>query len=181
VESGNDFLIQLKRNRRHLHEQIEKYIANKVPYDQKLTKDKAKGREDFRTYECFDLEDFLYKDWKYLNTVVKVVRHGQRNKKSYNEVRYYVSNKKEKADTFAKGIRGHWAVENSLHREKDVVDKEDKNRISDFNMALNVSLLQTTSINIIRLNKIWSLKQGHEIYANKIKICKNLIYRPIRI
>lgn len=113
MESGNDFLIQLKRNRRHLHEQIEKYIANKVPYDQKITKDKAKGREDFRSYECFDLEGFQYQDWKYLNNVVRVVRQGKRNKKSYKEVRYYVSNKKEEADIFAKGIRGHWGVENS--------------------------------------------------------------------
>lgn len=181
MESGNDFVIQLKKNRLRLLEGINRYIIKKELTDSYSTLDRNRGRIDIRYYNTYDIAAFKYKDWEHLNCVVQVVRSGIRNKKPYEEVSLYISNKMYSAKIFAHGIRGHWGVENLIHREKDVVHNEDKNRIKDFQMAKNVSVLQTISLNLLRLVKSQTLLQGHEKYANRPSECKKLISKSLRI
>ncbi len=42
-----------------------------------------------------------------------------------NEIRWYISNLTEDAETFLYIIRSHWRIENSLHYVKDVAYQED--------------------------------------------------------
>ncbi|XNN30306.1 ISAs1 family transposase [Escherichia coli] len=50
-------------------------------------------------------------------------------KKSRNEVRYYISSADLTAEKFATAIRNHWHVENKLHWHLDVVMNEDDCKI----------------------------------------------------
>ena len=61
---------------------------------------------------------------------------------------------------YYKGIRGHWKIENSLHWVKDVVHKEDKNRIRTGNAPVNCSVISTIAINIHRKAGNWSITEG---------------------
>ena len=46
------------------------------------------------------------------------------------------------AQSFGTGIRNHWMIENLLHREKDVQQNEDHNKVRKKNLATIISLLQ---------------------------------------
>ena len=79
------------------------------------------------------------------------------------------------AKEFSKGIRGHWQIENNLHRTKDVFQNEDKNMIKNKRLAENVSMLQTVTINLIRRFGMSSVKMANEKYANRVKQSLSLI------
>jgi len=182
VESGNDYVIQLKNNRLKLKNVILDFISDKKSYSTHKTVDKAKGRLDIREYKVYDLKDCEYfGGWDYINSITIVHRHGIRKNKKYTHHAYYISNVLKKASEFEKGIRGHWSIENGLHRTKDVVQNEDKNYIKSMKLARNVSIMQSLVINIIRLFEGPSIKFANEKYANKIKPSFSLINRTLRI
>ena len=83
------------------------------------------------------------------------------------------------AKEFATGIRGHWQIENNLHRVKDVFQNEDKNVIKNIKLARNVSILQSVVINLFRRAGIKSIKMGNEKYANKVLESLLLINREL--
>lgn len=73
------------------------------------------------------------------------------------------------AEEACKGIRGHWGIENRLHRVKDVVQGEDKNRISQKNASINLSCCGTIAINLSRLNGYQSIKGGQVFFSGNIR------------
>jgi len=64
------------------------------------------------------------------------------------------------AEFFHRGIREHWGIENSLHWVKDVIHKEDKNRIRILNGPMNAAILSSIAINIHRKNGNHSITDG---------------------
>ena len=50
-------------------------------------------------------------------------------------------------------IRKHWNVENKLHWSLDVSFREDSNRSTNDNAALNLSILRKFALNILRNDK----------------------------
>ena len=63
------------------------------------------------------------------------------NKTTY-DVRFYISSIESNAELFLKSIRGHWAIENSLHWSLDLTFSEDKSRIRKDNAPENFALLR---------------------------------------
>jgi len=182
VESGNDYVIQLKNNCSKLKANILNIIEELEPKSKHQTKDTCRGRIDMREYEVFDLKEHEFSDgWKYINSVTRVFRYGKRSGKLYGTVAFYISSKVLSAKRISEGIRGHWKIENLLHREKDVVQNEDSNYIKQKTLAQNVSVLQTLAISVIRLFEGKSLKFANEKYANNIKPTFKLINRKLRI
>lgn len=47
-------------------------------------------------------------------------------------------------------VRGHWAIENSLHWTLDVVFKEDQSRLRKGHGAKNMAVVRHFAINIVR-------------------------------
>jgi predicted transposase YbfD/YdcC len=114
--------------------------------------------------------------WIGIERLIMVEREGFRDKKPYMKVHYYISSLKEnKAQEFAKGIRSHWGIENSLHWVKDVIQNEDRSRIKDGNIAGNLSIIKSTVINLFRLNGNQSIKMAIEKYCNRIPESVNLL------
>ncbi len=98
-------------------------------------------------------------------------RKTYRGNKLSVETAFYVSSlpPTTKASVFAKGIRGHWSIENSLHYTKDVTFNEDKSKITKGNSPQNMSIIRNITINILRENNYKNLKQATRLLADNIK------------
>lgn len=104
-----------------------------------------------------------------------VVHKGKPNKKQPREliitqsVSYRISDVELSAKEFAKGIRGHWGIENRIHWVKDVDFKEDGNQIKDDNGAVNMAIFTTISLNYLRQNINDSIKQSQILFGQNVK------------
>lgn len=182
MESGNDYVIQLKSNCSSLRSAIMSFIKDKEPASICTTIDKGRGRIDKRSYKVYCLKEIELKNgWNHIRSITVVERSGIRDKQPYNNSALYISSLLLHAKEISTGIRGHWTIENRLHRTKDVIQLEDKNYIKNKTLASNVSILQTLAISILRLNKIKSLKFGNEKYHNRVKESLALITKRLRI
>jgi predicted transposase YbfD/YdcC len=76
-----------------------------------------------------------------------------RNGKESCEVRYYILSKYLSARRFAKAVRHHWGIENSLHWQLDVTFQEDLCRIRKGNADANFSILRRTALSLLKHEK----------------------------
>ena len=56
-------------------------------------------------------------------------------------------------ERFAKVVRGHWEIENSLHCQLDVTFGEDQLRIRKGHADVNFSLLRYPALSLLKNNK----------------------------
>ena len=69
---------------------------------------------------------------------------------------------------YNKGIRSHWAIENSLHYVKDVTFYEDASRIRTGNAPTNFSIIRNIAINVLRRLNFRSLPQAIRMLSGNI-------------
>ena len=62
------------------------------------------------------------------------------------ETRYYISSAMMSAEPAAAIVRGHWAIENTLHWTLDVVFREDQSRLRKGNGAEEELLSQLLKV-----------------------------------
>ena len=168
MESRNDYVIQVKGNRKGLYEWIKHTILTCMPEEVDYTKEKSKGRLENR--ECYvykanpEMEGF-----ESCKTIIHIINYGERNKKKYKEHHYYISNKSTKnASYYLTGIRGHWSIENRCHWVKDAILKEDLSRVKGLELSENLSTLRHIVINLYRINNYQSIKKAIEKYTNRL-------------
>jgi predicted transposase YbfD/YdcC len=89
-------------------------------------------------------------DWLGLNAIVMVESRRETGAKIQNETRFYITSLKDIADRIATAIRGHWAIENSLHWVMDMVFRDDDCRIREGNAAANFVTLKHMAQNLAR-------------------------------
>ncbi len=65
----------------------------------------------------------------------------------------YISSLDENAKRLAGAIRGHWGIENKLHRVLDIAFREDGSRIRKDNGPENMAVLHHISLNLIEQEK----------------------------
>jgi predicted transposase YbfD/YdcC len=78
------------------------------------------------------------------------------NKKTRIETkneRFYISSAKETAEEFNNFIKGHWAIENKLHWNLDVIFKEDFALKRKGNSSQNFNLVTKTALAMIEAEK----------------------------
>ncbi len=115
VESGNHYIVCVKKNQKKLDETLQ-FVANThKPLSTSLQKERSHGRRVERQVSVFNTIDSLNTSWCGIKSLVRVERRGKRGNKQYHQVAYYISSLKEKAETFLQKIRGHWLIENQLH------------------------------------------------------------------
>lgn len=179
MESGNEYVLQVKGNQPKLFKAVKHTISTSTPADSHCKKEKNRGRKEQRSvYVYSDLDSPIYKDWIGLKKVIHVISEGIREGKEYKENRYYISSlDKEDAKLYNERIRGHWGIENRLHWVKDKTLAEDKSLVNDLDRSENMSIVRSVVINIYRLSRFDSIKYAIEAHSNKISDCLGLIYK----
>lgn len=69
------------------------------------------------------------------------------------QTRFFITSLESKAKLFAKAVRKHWGIENSLHWVLDVIFNEDYSRSRKDNSAHNLAVLRKIAINLIKAQK----------------------------
>lgn len=179
MESGNDYVIQVKGNQPNLLKAIKQKFDNTQSKIGCTALERKRGRIENRQVQILRVEsesDKIFKQWKGLQTIIHVKNYGHRKDTQYNKDHYYISSIKEKsAEYYAEGIRSHWGVENRLHWVKDVIMNEDKSRIITGQIAKNLSLIKSIVINLFRLNGSDSIQKAIESYCNRPRQAMTLV------
>jgi len=114
--------------------------------------DKGHGRLEHRLCEV-SASSTVYdlKDWKGLQSVIKITSTREIKNKKTVESRYYLSSLDSKeAKKIALAIRSHWGIENSLHHVLDVTFNQDKSRIMKDHAPENMSTVRKMTLNMIK-------------------------------
>lgn len=131
IKGGGDYLLAVKGNQPTLHDAVRTALAEltKKPLnEQTLSVEKAHGRIDGREYHVLPAGALAeqFPKWKSLKSIGVAISYRIENRgKISMEYRYYISSAELTPEQFASAVRGHWAIENSLHWVLDVVMNED--------------------------------------------------------
>ena len=88
--------------------------------------------------------------WKGLRTIGVAIRESRQGDKVTREVRYFICSIRVSVKRFARAVRGHWAIENTLHWCLDVTFREDESRLRDRHAANNLAWLKRFAISLLK-------------------------------
>lgn len=127
VDAGGDYLFIVKGNRQALDNDIALIFA-KPPvgahFDSTRRVEKQKGRIEKRELTATDALNG-YIDWPGVAKVCQIRRVTESKGRRVEEVRYAITSLSGNAEELLALVRGHWAIENRLHRVRDVTLGED--------------------------------------------------------
>jgi predicted transposase YbfD/YdcC len=164
VKQKADYLFSLKGNQETLHQDVQEYYegldfsspAGKdkhIQFHSVSTHDEKHGRIEDRDYAVSDDVGWLrerHPDWKTIRSI-GVVESSRESKGEISvERRYYISSMEADAEQFAKAVRAHWGIENSLHYVLDVAFGEDGSRLRKDNGPENMAILRKLALTVAR-------------------------------
>lgn len=160
LERGGDYLFALKGNRPLILKEVAAYFAD-PPVGETMayqTTDADHGRIETRIHAVTHNTDWLVSDRHYpgeprmpaLATLAKVDAIIARDGGTTRSTRYYLSSAKLTAEAFAKAVRAHWAIENSLHWVLDMTFDEDRARNRKDHGAENLAVIRKLALNVLR-------------------------------
>lgn len=154
-----DYVLSVKKNQPTLYERLDDLF---LEYGEQgfrgpglrrhATVEKSHGREERREYYVAAAPQDLRSKWKDVQSVGVVYRY-RKNVVSgtvHEETMYFISSLPPKVRTLAKHVRGHWAVENSLHWCLDVTFGEDASRIRKGNSTEIASIFRRLALTILK-------------------------------
>ncbi len=169
-EADADYVMALKGNHEVVHQEVKSFLDATVaeavgPHPPGArpsaavaglatlqTVEKDHGRQETRRYyQSAALDWFADRaQWEGLQTVGMVEAEREVGGKRTMERRYYLSSLPLGVETFARAVRGHWAVENSLHWVLDVQMGEDDSRARTGYAAENLATLRRLALNLLK-------------------------------
>lgn len=159
IKRDADYIVGIKGNQPTLEAEIRNFFeqARAVNYEgiEEIsfteTREKGHGRSETRSVCVANALDWLpQRDEWHLQSIIEIRSEQVIGDRIEIATRYYGSSRKADAKKFANWIRGHWAVENSLHYVMDVVFKEDASLSDIGHSAENMSLIRRLASNIIK-------------------------------
>ena len=150
-------MLALKGHQRALHEDVKQHLDNPLDdgtFFSHQEVDESHGCVETRTASItHDLGAALERHrWPGLAAVGKVVAECRpKDGKASVETRYYMTSAQLSVERFARAVRSHWAIENSLHWVLDVTMNEDGQRNRRDNGPSNLALLRRLALNIARV------------------------------
>ena len=160
VEREGDYVLAVKGNQPKLHAAIKEFFTEQLEDDCRSvacrrceSHEKGHGRVDDRYYYLAKLpEGFSEREkWAGLKAIGMAVRiTTDRNGKESHDSRYYIVSRYLSGEKFAKAVRDHWGIENSLHWQLDVTFGEDGSRIRNGHADTNASLLRRTCLSLLK-------------------------------
>ena len=158
--AGADYLLAVKANQPGLKAEIERLFDDpaSTALDIHHDVDKGHGRIEQRTVTVAREVDWLDGRRRFpgetrLPGVASLIRVSSRTElkdRSRFDTRFYVSSAEVDAPRAAEAVRGHWAIENSLHWVLDVVFADDQSRLRKGHGAHNMAVVRHFAFNLIR-------------------------------
>ena len=157
---GGDCVLAVKDNQPKLHQAIQEFFVEALEDDLKQvshrrheTHETGHGRIDDRYYYLARLpDDFASKkQWPGIKAIGMAVRVTEKSDgTTSDDVRYFIASRYLSGKRFAQSVRGHWAIENSLHWVLDVTFNEDQSRARERRLADNLSWLRRFGISLLK-------------------------------
>ena len=158
-DAGGDYVLALKGNQGSIHTDVTNWVLEQIENDfadvqarRYEVSEKGHGREDTHWYIQFTAPATLRgrDNWAGLKTIGVSTRHSMQAGKVSYDTRYYLSTLPLGVKRFAQAVRGHWAIENTLHWCLDVTFREDESRLRDRHAAENVAWLRRFGIGLLK-------------------------------
>jgi predicted transposase YbfD/YdcC len=160
LERGADYLLALKTNRPRTLADVKEYLADPAAAiaDRHETADADHGRVETRRHAVVHDVGWLFagrpdKDHPALpglTTIGVVESIVERDGKTTRSLRYYLSSARLSAPAFAKAVRAHWRIENSLHWVLDMAFDEDRCRARKDHAAENLAIIRKLALNVLK-------------------------------
>jgi predicted transposase YbfD/YdcC len=161
VAAGGDYVLALKDNQPTLHRAVVDHLLGRWEVEfagdevgRRQTQETGHGRRESRTYIQLEAPESLpgFPSWPGLKSIGVVISETQREGRTADEVRYYISSLPVEADakTFAHAVRSHWGVENGCHWTLDVTFREDESRIREKRLRENMSWLNRFCLSLLK-------------------------------
>jgi predicted transposase YbfD/YdcC len=167
VDSGNDYVITVKKNQPTLHKAIADKADTK-PIDSFSWEQKGHGHDSKCRIKIWEADENMKQKWKGLECYISVRRQGIRDGKRFDTTTFYISSANLSAWRFAKVIRGHRKIENNLHWTKDVVQNEDSCGLVKPEAAVNMGVMRDISFNLLVMNGFKSISDGISAMGEKV-------------
>jgi predicted transposase YbfD/YdcC len=159
IDKKADYILALKGNQGSLRDDVALFVAEQraagfkdavVSRDE--TVDADHGRIETRTVTVFHDIGWLRErhDWPGLRAVVVVDSVREIDRGQERETRCFITSLDLAASQVAGLIRGHWAVENSLHWVLDMTFRDDECRLRSGNAPANFAVIRHMAHNLIR-------------------------------
>jgi len=154
TEKKADYCIGLKGNQGTLREDVELYFKDFKPANTYPTLEKGHGRIEIREYWLETDISWLWQrnNWKNLNAIGCVHSKVIEGEKTTEETRYFITSLTN-VKTFAKAVREHWSIENSLHWCLDMGFNEDRCRMRKDNSGENFAVIRHIALNLLKKDK----------------------------
>jgi predicted transposase YbfD/YdcC len=159
LDKKAEYVLALKGNQGTLRGDVELFAAEQkangfkhASVSRHETVDSDHGRIETRKYTVLHDVSWLKErhGWPGLEGIIMVESTRETGTKSESETRFYITSLKHAADRIASAVRGHWAIENSLHWVMDMVFRDDDCRVREGNAAANFVTLRHIAHNLAR-------------------------------
>jgi predicted transposase YbfD/YdcC len=159
VAKGGDYVLALKGNQESLYRAVQEYFDAQVErdfeglqYSYWEEEEKKHGRLDKRYYYQLSVpKDLPGRDkWAGFKTLGVAIRISQVDGRESIETRFYISSLRRSIKRFARLVRGHWGIENTLHWSLDMTFREDESRVRARRLADNLAWLRRLALSLIK-------------------------------
>jgi len=188
-EADADYVLCLKGNHGTAHKEVATFLDEAITLNPShlqsyQSTEKDHGRLETRRYWISGKIDWFAdrNQWENLRSVGVVEARREIGDTVSVERRYFLCSIAPDAKTFARAVREHWGIENSLHWVLDVNLQEDQSRVRTRYAAQNLALLRKLALNLIRKDtsqKKTSLRSRRKIAAWSSQYLETLLKLPI--
>jgi predicted transposase YbfD/YdcC len=174
VRRDGGYVFTVKGNQEKLEEDIRLFFNNKpfgIQFPENMTITRWKGRVEKRRIRISDNRQLLsYLSWPGLTHVWEVTREIKRKGITTIEIAVGIASLPKKYATAQKlneYIRGHWSIENSLHRQRDKVFNEDKATIRKGHAPQIMAALRNLVLSIFHRATVRNFNTAFRRFAAK--------------
>jgi predicted transposase YbfD/YdcC len=159
IDGEGDYVFSLKGNQGKLYDGVTNYVTEHmendladIPARRYVQTLRGHGRVDEITYYQMPVPKDLVnlEKWSGLRTIGVAIRQSESGSKSSTEVRFFITSIPMGVKKFARYVRGHWAIENTLHWCLDVTFREDENRVRERTTANNMAWLKRFGLSMLK-------------------------------